>query len=212
MSYYNGEEVTYIGEFLGDGSGHVSSDTGRFVVDRIGTSFNIQYCGYFNVNKGDIIYIADSVDFPLGGYFKAKITYNFTSEDFYSNYSDAETSLYYRVFNETCDIAVYGGQSEFFEYLGKDFNLSQLTDEKPTPKPTPEPTVKPSEGVGEEITTLYGFSTLKVDVADGIIDTAGFTVSELFISVVPIAFIGFAVAYGLKRAVSYFKIIAGGRH
>lgn len=231
MSYYKGEEVTYLGSINGNGGTSFESDF--VLVDTIGDRYDIQYYVSYSFKKGDIIYFSDSVDFPTGGYFKAKIDCSFSSA-FYNSSLSAQSDFCNSIFNQTADYVNYGGESIYFEYLGKNFSLSQLTDElpteKPTEKPTEAPTEKPTEKPaevptepqteapaelptsGEVLETSYDFSSLVIKNADEIIDNSMGFVPSVLVSVIPIGIVAFAVGFGIKKAMSYFRTLGRGGH
>lgn len=238
MSYYKGEEVTYIGSIEGDGN-PMEFESDILFCNTMGDRYNIKYSYSCSFNKGDIFYVVDSVDFPSGGYFKSKIGCSFSSS-FYSFVGDAKAEIYTKIYNETADLVNYGGESVYFEYLGKDFNLSQLTDELPTEAPTQPPTQKPTETPtetptqpsteaptekptqppteaelptgGEVLETSYNFSGLTIKNADEIINNSMGVVPSMIVAVVPLAIVAFSIGFGIKKALSYFRTVGRGGH
>lgn len=224
MSYYNGEEVHYIGSIDSqNGNGDFTSDVNSLSVKTIGSGSNTQYYCSLTVNKGDILYLINRADFPQGGYFKFAIGYTFSSS-FYSNEFDAKTDLFSQIYNETGDLVVYGGSSMFCDYLGKGFSLSQLADEPPTEAPTQPPTQKLTEAPtqppteaelptgGEVLETSYNFSGLTIKNADEIINNSMGVVPSMIVAVVPLAIVAFSVGFGVKKALSYFRTVGRGGH
>ena len=208
MSYYKGEEVTYIGSIIGNGSGIALNDTSCLIVSQTGSDrYNPQYVGTFSVNKGDILYFKDEVDFPAGGYFKAKITYTF-STSYYSSDASAMSDLHLQIFCETADCVLCGSESVIFEYLGDDFSLSELSDELPTEAPTESSSVTvPSSG---NTLTYYDYSGCTLATAESIINGSGNWLNTILSSVLPISLVAFGIGFGIKKALSFFKTIAGG--
>lgn len=202
MSYYGDEEVTYIGIFK-DMGGYIYTDIQSFSNSTIGGTGATQYYCSLKVNKGDILYFVDVVNYPQGGYFKAKINYTFSSSP-RPAYEDAEKGLISHL--STC-INKDSWESMFFSYLGDDFTLSQLTDEPPTEEAPTELTTS-----GELLETSYDFSGLTLNVSDEIIGQSISGFPTFLVSIVPLGLAAFFACFGIKKALSYFRTIGRGGH
>lgn len=204
MSYYEGEEVSYIGSCsFPYGDYYVESDFDSDILHSIGSGSNVQYYCSMSFNRGDIIYVIANVDFPQGGYFKFRIGCTFSS-DFYDNERGAKDDFWEQIYCETADYAIYGGQSVYCDYLGDDFTLSQLTDEAPSLPPVEAFTTG-------DVTETAGYpGSFNLAVADGIVNSTKEFLPNLFVSVIPIALTAFGVGFGIKKALLYFREIGSG--